>query len=32
MMVYFERHEVPFIIAARFHAGVKAKVSSARWI
>jgi hypothetical protein len=31
-MVYFERHEVPFIIAAQFRAGVKAKVSSARWI
>lgn len=31
MMGYFEHNEVPFIVAARFHAGLKAKVRSARW-
>jgi len=31
MMRYFEQNEVSFIIAARFHAGLKGKMRSARW-
>ena len=32
MMRYFDENKVPFILAARFHSGLKARVRSARWI
>jgi hypothetical protein len=32
MMAFFERQKIPFILAARFYSGLKARVRSARWI
>ena len=32
IMRYFDEKSVPFIVAARFHAGLKARVRSARWL
>ncbi len=32
MMRYFDEKEIPFIVAARFHQGLKAKLRCARWI
>ena len=32
MMSYFEQKEIPYIVAAKFHSGIRSKVRSARWI
>lgn len=32
MMSYFEQRGIPYIVAAKFHSGIRSKVRSARWI